>query len=77
MRAAALTRALGGSLLLAVSACGGTARRAAMPDVASTDASADQLGLPAVRGEESETSSGGGEDPGAPVGEPAVPPASP
>jgi hypothetical protein len=48
-----------------------------MPDVASTDASADQLGLPAVRGEESETSSGGGEDPGAPVGEPAVPPASP
>ena len=34
--------------LLALPACGGTPQRAAMPDVASTDQSADDMGLPAV-----------------------------
>jgi hypothetical protein len=32
--------------LLVLSACGGTPQRAAMPDVASTDQSADDMGLP-------------------------------
>jgi hypothetical protein len=32
--------------LLALSACGGTPQRAAMPDVTSTDQSADDMGLP-------------------------------
>lgn len=34
--------------VLALSACGGTPQRAAMPDVASTDQSADDMGLPSA-----------------------------
>ena len=34
--------------LLALPACGGTPQRAAMPDVASTDQSADDMGLPSA-----------------------------
>jgi hypothetical protein len=34
--------------LLALSACGGAPQRAAMPDVTSTDQSADDMGLPSA-----------------------------
>ncbi|MBX7191347.1 MAG: hypothetical protein K1X94_04790 [Sandaracinaceae bacterium] len=47
--------------LLTLTACGGTPQRAPMPDVASTDQSADDMGLPAVEpqsGGEAPTSEG-------------------
>lgn len=42
------TLALTFLLALALSACGGTPQRAAMPDVTSTDQSADDMGLPSA-----------------------------
>lgn len=41
-------------LAVALGACGGASTRAEMPDVASTDRSADELGLPDVEAPEAE-----------------------
>lgn len=46
----AITITLAALLALAATACGGVSGRAAWPDVASTDRSADDLGLPSVGG---------------------------
>ncbi len=48
----AITITLAATLALAASACGGANGRAAWPDVASTDRSADDMGLPSVQSED-------------------------
>jgi hypothetical protein len=58
-----LTLSITTSALLVLSACGGTPQRAAMPDVASTDQSADDMGLPAAAPTDSDAAEPAPSDP--------------
>ena len=70
----AIIISLAALLALAATACGGVSGRAAWPDVASTDRSADDLGLPTAEQRDDVTADEGASEEAAPA--PEVPAAS-